>query len=257
MGLLLACQPPHYLQPLLGGQQGNPWSEDKALIWWDAAEEKWTGYDVPDFSKTKGPGDAGFNDPFIMLPEGKGRIFGVRNEGPFPEHYEPLESPVTNALSSVQFNPVVKRWDVDSGQDVGDNIGTSDQFPIVCSTYRLCEHWQAGGMSVWLPWLAETQPETFVEMSLELAEEKGIANGERVIVSSARGEIEVVAMVTARFKPFAVNGKTVHQVGIPWHFSWQGLAKGGTANFLTPHVGDGNTGIPEYKAFLVDVRKAV
>jgi formate dehydrogenase major subunit len=112
-------------------------------------------------------------------------------------------------------------------------------------------------MSVWLPWLAEAQPETFVEMSPELAAEKGISNGDRVIVSSARGEVEVVAIVTPRFKPYTINGKTVHQVGLPWHFSWQGLAKGATANFLTPHVGDGNTGIPEYKAFLVDVRKAV
>ena len=237
--------------------KGRPWSEDKALIWWDEEQSKWTGWDVPDFAATKAPGDAGFNDPFIMQVEGKGRLFAARNEGPFPEHYEPLESPVTNLLSSVQFNPVVKRWDVDSGQDVGDNVGTAEQFPIVCSTYRLCEHWQAGGMSVWLPWLAEAQPEPFVEMSPELAREKGVSNGDRVVVSSARGEVEMVAIVTPRFKPFSLNGQVVHEVGMPWHFSWQGLAKGATANFLTPHVGDGNTGIPEYKAFLVDVRKAV
>lgn len=236
---------------------GKPWSEDKALIWWDEEQGKWTGYDVPDFSGTKGPGDAGFNDPYIMQPEGKGRLFAARNEGPFPEHYEPLESPVANLLSSVQFNPVVKQWDVDRGQDVGDNVGSSDQFPIVCSTYRVCEHWQAGGMSVWLPWLAEAQPEPFLEMSVELAQEKGVSNGDRVVVSSARGEVEVVAIVTPRVKPFTLDGKTVHQVGMPWHFSWQGLARGATANFLTPHVGDGNTMIPEYKAFLVDVRKAV
>jgi formate dehydrogenase major subunit len=160
-------------------------------------------------------------------------------------------------LSSVQFNPVVKRWDVQSGEDVGDNVGTAEQFPIVCSTYRVCEHWQAGGMSVWLPWLAEAQPEPFLEMSVELGREKGVSNGDRVVVSSARGEVEMVAIVTPRFKPFSLNGQVVHEVGMPWHFSWQGLAKGATANFLTPHVGDGNTGIPEYKAFLVDVRKAV
>jgi formate dehydrogenase major subunit len=237
--------------------KGRPWSEDKALIWWDASESKWVGYDVPDFSATKAPGDAGFTDPYIMLPEGKGRIFAALNEGPLPEHYEPLESPVENPLSSLQFSPVVKVWDAERGQDIGDNVGTPDLFPIVCSTYRVCEHWQAGGMSVWLPWLAETQPEPFLEMSVELAREKGISNGDRVMVSSARGEVEVVAVVTPRFKPLAVNGKTVHEVGMPWHFSWQGLAKGATANFLTPHVGDGNTMIPEYKAFLVDVRKAV
>jgi formate dehydrogenase major subunit len=237
--------------------EGKPWSEDKAFIWWDEAEGKWTGYDVPDFVATKGPSDPGFTDPYIMQVEGKGKLFAARNEGPFPEHYEPLESPVTNLLSSVQFNPVVKRWDVQSGEDVGDNVGTAEQFPIVCSTYRVCEHWQAGGMSVWLPWLVETQPEPFLEMSVELAREKGVSNGDRVVVSSARGEVEMVAIVTPRFKPFSVNGQVVHEVGMPWHFSWQGLAKGATANFLTPHVGDGNTGIPEYKAFLVDVRKAV
>jgi formate dehydrogenase-N alpha subunit len=238
-------------------KNGNPWSADKALIWWDAEQKQWTGYDVPDFSKTKAPGDAGFTDAFIMQPEGKGRLFAVRNEGPFPEHYEPLESPVSNLLSSVQVNPVVKQWDMDRGQSVGDNVGASDRFPIICTTYRLVEHWQAGGMSRWLPWLAEAQPETFVEMSPELAREKGVSNGDRVVVSSARGEIEVVALVTPRFKPFTVDGKTVHHVGLPWHYGWQGLATGGTANFLTPHVGDGNTAIPEYKAFLVDIRKAV
>jgi formate dehydrogenase-N alpha subunit len=237
--------------------KGKPWSEDKALIWWDEEQGKWTGWDVPDFAATKAPGDPGFTDPYIMQPEGKGRLFAALNEGPFPEHYEPLESPVGNMLSSLQFNPVVKVWDAGRGQEIGDNVGNSEQFPIVCSTYRVCEHWQAGGMSVWLPWLAEAQPEPFLEMSVELAREKGVANGDRVVVSSARGEVEVVAIVTPRFKPFSVNGQVVHEVGMPWHFSWQGLAKGATANFLTPHVGDGNTMIPEYKAFLVDVRKAV
>jgi anaerobic selenocysteine-containing dehydrogenase len=237
--------------------EGKPWSEDKALIWWDEEQSKWTGYDVPDFVVTRGPSEAGFTNPFIMQVDGKGRLFAPLAEGPFPEHYEPLESPVANQLSSVQFNPVVKIWDTDRGEETGDNVGTSEDFPIVCSTYRVCEHWQAGGMSVWLPWLAEAQPEPFLEMSVELAQEKGIANGDRVLVSSARGEVEVVAIVTPRFKPFSVNGQTVHEVGMPWHFSWQGLAKGATANVLTPNIGDGNTMIPEYKAFLVEVRKAV
>jgi formate dehydrogenase major subunit len=117
-------------------------------------------------------------------------------------------------------------------------------------------------MSRWLEWLAEAHPDMFVELSEELAEEKGITNGETVKVKSARGEIEAVAIVTKRFKPFQVNGKTVHQVGMPWHFGWGGggeleaLAKGDSANDLTPHVGDANTTIPEYKAFLVDVEKA-
>jgi formate dehydrogenase major subunit len=243
--------------------KGNPWPGGRDLIWWDAAQGKWTGYDVPDFAATKGPDAAGFNDPFIMKTDGKGWLFGALNEGPFPTHYEPVESPTTNALyPSQEKNPAIKVWRTNEGQDVGDNWGTVDEFPIVATTYRVCEHWQAGGMSRWLEWLVETQPEMFVEMSVELAAEKGIKNGERAKVRSARGEIEAVAIVTKRFKPMQVNGKTVHQVGLPWHFGWGGggeleaLAKGEAANKLTPHVGDANTTIPEYKAFLVDVVKA-
>ena len=142
------------------------------------------------------------------------------------------------------------------GKEVGNNWGKPDKFPIVATTYRIVEHWQAGGMSRWLEWLAECQPEMFVEMSRELASEKGISNGDKVKISSARGEIEAVAVVTARFKPFVINGKPVHQVGMPWHFGWGGIASGAIANDLTPHVGDGNTTIPEYKAFLVDIQRA-
>ena len=234
---------------------GKPWAEDKALIWWDG--EKWTGYDVPDFGKTKAPDAPGGEDAFIMKTDGKGWIFGALNEGPLPEHYEPVESPVSeHPLSSQMHNPVIKVWKTNDGRDIGDNIGRAAEFPIVATTYRVCEHWQAGGMSRWLEWLTECQPEMFVEMSKELAKDKGIENGERVKVRSARGEIEAVAIVTARFRPFSVNGKTVHQVGMPWHFGWGGLATGDSANDLTPHVGDGNTMIPEYKAFLVDVEKA-
>ena len=192
-----------------------------------------------------------------MKPDGKGWLFGALNEGPLPEHYEPVETPVSeNPFSSQMSNPVIKIWDTNAGQDIGDNIGGPDEFPIVATTYRVCEHWQAGGMSRWLEWLAECHPEMFVEMSRELAAEKGIANGQWVTVSSARGKIKGVAIVTARFVPFKVNGKTVHQLGLPWHYGWGGLATGDSANILTPHVGDGNTTIPEYKAFLVDVEKA-
>jgi len=248
---------------------GTPWSEDKKVIWWDKQQAKWVGYDVPDFAPTKAP-DAKANpagvglaaqagtDPFIMKADGKGWLFAPKglNEGPLPEHYEPIESPVKNALSSVQNNPVVKVWDTNKNQDIGDKIGTPDKFPIVCTTYRLVEHWQAGAMSRNLSWLSEAQPELFVEISEELAQEKGIRKGDRVVVTSARGQIEAVAVVTKRFKPLTVDGKRVHQIGMPWHFGWQGLATGPVANDLTPHVGDGNTTIPEYKAFLVDVRKA-
>jgi formate dehydrogenase major subunit len=237
--------------------QGRPWAEDKALIWWDPNRKRWVGYDVPDFAATKAPDAPGGNDPFIMHTDGKGWLFAARNDGPLPEHYEPLESPTKNALSSQQINPAIVLWDTDRGQDIGDNVGTPDRFPIVATTFRLVEHWQSGAMSRNLPWLAEAQPDMFIEISKELAREKGIKNGEKVIVASARGEIEAVAMVTARFRTFVINGKEVHHVGMPWHYGWEGIATGHSANVLTPHVGDANTMIPEYKAFLVDVRKVV
>ncbi len=239
---------------------GQPWAKDKALIWWDG--KKWTGYDVPDFGATTNPSKPGGNDAFIMRADLKGALFGALNEGPLPEHYEPVESPVQNCLSGVQTNPVVKLWDAARGEAIGDNLGDPGTFPIVATTFRLTDQWQAGAMSRNLPWLAEMSPEMFVEVSQELAQEKGIRNGQTVVVRSARGQIKAVALVTARLKPLRVwdaarNAfRTVHQIGMPWHYGWAGLATGDTANDLTPHVGDGNTMIPEYKAFLVDVVKA-
>jgi len=240
--------------------QGQPWAKDKALIWWDGA--KWTGYDVPDFGATTDPAKPGGDDAFIMHPDLKAALFSGLNEGPLPEHYEPVESPVRNLLSAVQNNPVIKLWDAAKGQAIGDNLGDLQQFPIVATTFRVTEHWQAGAMSRNLPWLAEVQPEMFVEISPELAQEKGISSGQQVVIRSARGEIKAVAIVTMRYKPLRLWDKAtatfrqVHQVGMPWHFGWAGLATGDTANDLTPHVGDGNTMIPEYKAFLVDIRRA-
>jgi formate dehydrogenase major subunit len=244
---------------------GSPWNPKKALIFWDAAQKKWTGPDVPDFAATKAPdakpkpGGTGLDalsgtDPFIMRSDGKGWAYATSglNEGPLPEHYEPLESPIENLMSSVNLNPVVKVFDSEM-----DKVGTPDEFPIVATTYRLVEHWQAGAMSRTLPWLAELQPGMFVEISEELAAEKDIKNGDEVEVSSARGTIKAVAMVTMRLRPFKIAGKTVHQLGMPWHYGWSGLATGDSANYLTPHVGDGNTMMPEYKAFLVDIKKVV
>ncbi len=247
---------------------GAAWHESKKLVWWDAEKKIWTGYDVPDFAPTKAP-DAKANpagvglaaqagtDAFIMKADGKAWLFARAGlaEGPLPEHYEPLESPISNLLSKTQINPVVKVWDSDKGKDIGDNVGAPDKFPIVCTTFRLTEHWQSGAMSRYLPWLSETQPGMFIELSKELAAEKGIQNGDTVQVSSARGKIKAVAMVTARWKPYTIDGKKVHHVGMPWHYSWQGIATGDSANDLTPHVGDGNTMIPEYKAFLVEIKK--
>ena len=238
---------------------GQPWSQDKALVWWDG--QKWTGYDVPDFGLTTDPAKPGGNDAFIMRADLKGALFGSLNEGPLPEHYEPLESPVPNALSGVQHNPVIVVWDAARGQPIGDNLGDPAEFPIVATTFRVTSQWQAGAMSRNLPWLVELQPEMFVEIGPELAEEKHIANGQRVVVRSARGEIRAVALVTRRYRPLrlwdAATGtyRTVHQIGMPWHYGWQGLARGDVANDITPHVGDGNTMIPEYKAFLVDIRR--
>jgi formate dehydrogenase major subunit len=227
---------------------GEPWDKEHPVIWWQG--DKWVG-DVPDGGwppmavdpeKTK--------YPFIMKPEGHARFFGPgMAEGPFPEHYEPWESPIDNPMSKQQNNPAFKIWRP-------DEQGTPDKYPIVCSTYRVCEHWQGGQMTRNMPWLIEMMPEPFVEISEELATEKGIVNGEKVIVESTRGQVYLVAIVTKRFKPFQMNGKKVHQVGIPWHWGFTGLSTGDSANSLTPHVGDANTMIPEYKAFLVNVRKA-
>jgi formate dehydrogenase major subunit len=166
-----------------------------------------------------------------------------------PEFYEPWESPVSNQMSKQQSNPIFRIWRP-------AEQGTPDRFPIVCTTYRVCEHWQAGQMTRNLPWVVEMMPEPFIEISEELAQEKGIANGEKVTVESARGSVKMVAVVTKRFKPFQMNGKVVHEIGMPWHWGYTGLSTGDSANQLTPHVGDANTMIPEYKAFLVNVRKA-
>jgi len=126
----------------------------------------------------------------------------------------------------------------------------------VGTTYRVSEHWQAGAMTRNLPWLAELVPDVFVEMGVDLARQKGVQNGDRVTLETARGKMSGYALVTRRFEPFRHNGKIVHEVGVIWHFGYQGIVKGDSANVLTPHVGDANTMIPEYKAFLCNVYKA-
>lgn len=230
---------------------GKPWSEDRVGIYWDAAQGKWVGYDVPDFAATKAPSDPTFNDPFLMQTDGKGAIFAMMNEGPFPEHYEPFENPMTNSFSSVQLNPAVE-----FGEKAMNAQGDFSKYPIVATTYRLSEHWQSGVMTRNVPWLAELFNNMFIEISEELAKEKGIKEKDKIIVSSARGEIEAYAMITKRFKPYKLKDKTVHHIGMPWHFGYKGIATGATANRLTPHIGDPNSHIPEYKAFLCDVRRA-
>jgi formate dehydrogenase major subunit len=221
---------------------GVPFDPDRFVIRWNG--DKWEG-DVPDGGWP--PGD---KHAFIMRRGGRARIFGpTMADGPFPEHYEPWESPAINPLHIQGTNPAL--WDLEM-----DAKGATHAYPIVGTTYRVSEHWQTGAMTRNLPWLAELQPDMFVEMSPELAAERGIKNGDRVIVESARGSIEAVAIVTRRFRPFIINGQVVHEVGMPWHWGYKGLVTGGSANELTPPVGDANTMIPETKAFLCDVKKA-
>jgi formate dehydrogenase major subunit len=229
--------------------QGKPYAPQKAVIAWDAEKKAWVG-DVVD-----GGGGPGEKHPFIMTSEGFGRLFGPGLvDGPFPEYYEPLECPVGKHPFSKQLhNPTALQFK-EEYKAVCD-----PKFPFVCSTYRVTEHWQTGHMTRHSSWLLEAEPQMFCEMSPELAKLRGIQNGEKVILESARGSLWAMAIVTPRLKPFKVMGTTVHQVGIPWHFGWQfpeNGAGGDAANLLTPSVGDPNTGIPETKAFMVNVRKA-
>ncbi|MGB2827973.1 MAG: molybdopterin dinucleotide binding domain-containing protein, partial [Dehalococcoidales bacterium] len=165
--------------------------------------------------------------------------------------YEPWESPLDkNLMSDTRNNPCAF---------IGkyrNECSSSDQFPYVGTTYRCTEHWQTGIMTRSLPWLVEIMPEMYVEMDEELAAEKVIRSGDRVIVSNARGEVNAVAVVTQRFQPLKVGGKTIHHIGILNHWGYSGMAKGDSGNILTPHVGDANTTIPEYKTFLCNVRSA-
>jgi formate dehydrogenase major subunit len=234
--------------------QGKPWDPKRPLLSWDPAKPGWVG-DIPD-----GPappmGTSGIR-PFIMKPDGVSSIFGPGLvEGPFPEHYEALECPVeVNAMSKQRINPTIKIF----GDKIDEFFSCDSRYPFVGTTYRVSEHWQTGCMTRHCSWLLEMQPQNFVEMSFELGKELGLTNGETVIVSSGRGEVKAVAMISERFKPFTISNTTVHQVGLPWHFGWQFPEDGSgydSANLLTPNVGDANTMIPESKAFMVNVRKA-
>ncbi len=230
---------------------GNPRNPKRPLLKWDAASKKWSG-DVPDGGWPP-MGTEGFY-PFIMKPDGVASIFGPGlKDGPFPEHYEPLECPIENNLmSSQRINPVIKIF-----EGGPDTFKTCDpRYPFVCTTYRVTEHWQTGVLTRWLPWLVEAEPQVFCEMSLELAKLRGINNGDKVMVETPRNKIWAVAIVTSRLRPFNIAGNTVHQIGVPWHFGWIHPKDGGdSANLLTPTIGDPNTMIPESKAFMANVRK--
>ncbi len=242
---------------------GRPWDPKRPVIKWDPVKLDpvtkkpgvWVG-DVPDGPAPPMATEKG-KYPFIMMASGVGAIFGPgMADGPFPEHYEALECPLeANLISKQRINPTIKLFE--EKEDVFFSCDV--RYPFVASTYRVSEHWQTGVMTRHEPWQLEMQPQVFLEISEELAKEKGIANGSKVIVSSGRGELWAIAVVTNRLKPFKVGGSTVHQVGLPWHFGWQypeDGSGGDSANLLTPTVGDANTMIPETKAFMVNVRKA-
>ncbi len=247
---------------------GQPWDPKRKVIWWDdqgGAQKtgSWVGNDIPDFPPAKRPGTfaklggAGLDahagtDPFIMKADGRGWLFvpGGLVDGPLPEHYEPFESPVENALSKVAFNPATKIY---SGP--ADTKGTAKDFPTVATTFRLTEHYQGGSETRNRPWLIELQPEMFVELNPEFAKDKGIADGDTVKVESARGTVHARALLTERVQPLNANGARVDVVGLPWHWGFSGLAAGHSANQLTPTIGDANTSIQEDKAFLVRISR--
>jgi formate dehydrogenase major subunit len=228
---------------------GKAWDPKRPGIVWNG--EKWVG-DVPDIKPDSKPGEFG---AFIMLPEGVGRLYSAAlNDGPFPEHYEAIEAPIDNPLHpKVTSNPASKRFSSDK-----DVYGKKEDFPIVCTTYRLTEHFHYWTQHQHNGRLNEMQPGFFVEIPEGLAKEKGIANGSQVKVLSARGEIQGVAMVTKRMPELKIDGKPAWQIGFPIHWGFAGDAShtGPLANMLTPSAMDPNTWTPEYKAFLVKVEKA-
>ncbi len=230
--------------------QGRPWDPNRKLVYWDGI--KWTGADVPDFKPDSAPAEG--MSPFIMQPEGVGRLFALDKmaEGPFPEHYEPFETPIaTNPLHPrVISNPAARVFRDDLAA-----FGTSKEYPYAATTYRVTEHFHFWTKHTLLSSIL--QPEQFVEIGEELAKEKGIRAGDLVKVWSKRGFIKAKAVVTKRIKPLKVNGTTVYHVGIPIHWGFKGIARDGyLANTLTPFVGDANTQTPEFKSFLVNIEKA-
>ena len=238
---------------------GKPWSERKKLVWWDEKEGKWTGDDVPDFPKNKAPsfqprpGAKGLeaiagDEPFMLHTDGRAWLYVAKGleDGPMPTHYEPLESPVRNLLYPRQTNPGVNWF---SRPDNKFSPPDDPRFPYVLTTYRLTEHHTTGAMSRFLPHLNELQPELFVEMSPELADILGVNNADHVVVATLRGAVEARALVSRRTRPLTLdNGRTLHQVSIPWHWGYAGPGKGGVVNDLIAISGEPNVTIMESKA---------
>ncbi|MBV9406794.1 MAG: molybdopterin-dependent oxidoreductase [Acidobacteriaceae bacterium] len=244
---------------------GHPWSERKALVWWDDAKQEWTGYDVPDFMKhvrpdyrapenSQGVETISGDDPFLLQPDGKGWLFAPTGlqDGPLPTHYEPIESIVKNPLYGQQCNPV--RFEYLRRENQIARPFDDARFPYVATTYRLTEHHTTGGMSRWLSWLAELQPEMFCEISPELAQEVGLRNGDWATILTARAEIEARVLVTERIRPLKMGRRTFHQIGLPYHWGNRGLVTGDGANELVAFTGDPNVTIQESKALTCNIR---
>jgi formate dehydrogenase major subunit len=242
---------------------GRPWSERKKLLWWDAEKERWVGDDEPDFPPDKRPdyvpppGAQGLeaisgSEPFIMKPDGRIWLFapGKTKDGPLPAHYEPVESPVKNLFYPQQDNPTARYF---PGPLNPIAFVPDEAYPVVACTFRLTEHYLSGPMSRFNSWLNELQPEMFVELSPELAAERGIVHGGWLTVRSARGAIEARAMVTRRLKPLWVQGRLVHQVGLPFHWGFAGETVGAIANDLVALLGDPNVTMHEGKVFACQV----
>jgi len=248
--------------------EGNPWSERKAYVWWDADAKTWTGHDVPDIQADKppsyrppkdarGPDALSGTDAFIMQADGKGWLFTPAGllDGPLPTHYEPQDSPVENPLYGQQRNPT-RSLIKDPQNMLHPDPGTpgADVFPFVLTTYRLVEHFTGGGMSRTLPYLSELQPELFIEVSPELAAERGLEHLGWATVVTARNAIEAKVLVTERMTPLKLGKRVVHQIGMPWHYGPNGLAHGDTPNELTSASLDPNVHIQEDKALSADIQ---
>ncbi|MBS5477431.1 MAG: molybdopterin dinucleotide-binding protein, partial [Coriobacteriia bacterium] len=234
--------------------KGKPWNPEKVLVEWTGSE--WNQVDVGDFTAAKnGKPVEPNNNAFFMLWEQNARLesYGMV-DAPLPEHYEPFETPLSeNIMNGSLNNPVFLGRDYESTQH-----GDVSKYPIVATTYSVTEHWQTGGQSRMCPALVEAMPAQFIEISEELAAEKGIAAGDKVHVWNNRGSVILDAVVTKRLKPLTVNGNTQHLIGMTHHYSWAGVfgTSESTTNDLTPNVGDPNSQTPEYKAFLVNIEKA-
>ncbi len=245
--------------------EGNPWSERKKYVWWDAEAGRWTGYDVPDFPVDKAPDyrpaeDATGMDaisgaePFMMMGDGRAWLYAPSGllDGPLPTHYEPIESPVPNLLyPALSSNPVGIAWD---RPDNPVNVSEDPRWPIVMTTFRLTEHHTAGGMSRTLPWLNELQPEMFAELDPGLAAERGIEDGGWMVIETARGEIEARAMVTERMRPLRIADRVIHQIAVPFHWGYTGASTGDSINDLLHLSGDPNTTIETTKTLTCNVR---